>query len=610
MTAVDDIDHSSKQLQEALARRILVLDGAMGTMIQSLKLSDAEFRGERFKDFPHDISGNNDLLCLTQPDALRDIHRQYLDAGADIIETNTFTASATSQADYQLQELSYEINLESARIARQVADEVTASTPDKPRFVDGSLGPTTRSASISPDVNDPAYRNISFDDLVADYGTCARALIAGGVHLLMAETQIDTLNAKAAIFAIEEVFAELGYRLPVIISGTIPDASGRTLSGQTVEAFCNSVAHANPLAIGLNCALGAEQLRPHIETCSSYVDRYVSCHPNCGLPNEFGEYDQTPEEMAAIIGDFASSGFLNIVGGCCGTTPAHIAAIAEAVAKHPPRQPPELEPACRLSGLEPFNINRKSLFVNVGERTNVTGSARFARLIKEDNFDEALEVAREQVEAGAQVIDINMDEGMLDSLAAMDKFLKLVASEPEISRVPLMIDSSKWEIIEAGLKCSQGKSIVNSISLKEGEEDFLAKARLCQQYGAAVVVMAFDEKGQADSLERKNQICRRSYELLTTRLNFNPWDIIFDPNIFAIATGIEEHNNYAVDFINSCRFIKQELPGALISGGVSNVSFSFRGNNTVREAIHSVFLYHAIEAGLTMGIVNAGQLTV
>ncbi len=610
MTAAQDNEHTSERLRDALAQRILVLDGAMGTMIQSLKLSDADFRGERFKDFPHDLSGNNDLLCLTQPEALKNIHRQYLDAGADILETNTFTATATSQSDYHLEDLSYEINLESARIARQVADEVSALTPDKPRFVAGSIGPTTRSASISPDVNDPAFRNISFDDLVADYGQCARALVEGGSHLLLVETQIDTLNAKAAIFAIEQLYDELGYRLPLIISGTIPDASGRTLSGQTVEAFCNSIAHANPIAIGLNCALGAEQLRPHIESVSSYVDCYVSSHPNAGLPNEFGEYEQTPEEMAEIIGEFAQSGFVNIVGGCCGTTPAHIAAISAAVTECAPRKLPTIAPACRLSGLEAFNIDDDSLFVNVGERTNVTGSARFARLIKEEDYDEALDVAREQVEAGAQIIDVNMDEGMLDSLAAMEKFLKLVASEPEISRVPLMIDSSKWEIIEAGLKCSQGKCVVNSISLKEGEEDFLAKARLCQRYGAAVIVMAFDEQGQADTLERKNEICRRSYELLTAKLGFNPRDIIFDPNIFAIATGIEEHNNYAVDFIECCRFIKRELPGALISGGVSNVSFSFRGNNAVREAIHSVFLYHAIDAGLTMGIVNAGQLAV
>ncbi|MDD9960203.1 MAG: methionine synthase [Gammaproteobacteria bacterium] len=597
-------------LRKALQDRILILDGAMGTMIQSLKLSDAEFRGERFKDFPQDLSGNNDLLCLTQPAKLRAIHKQYLDAGADIIETNTFSATAASQADYHLQDLSYELNLESARIAREVCDEVTSITPDKPRFAAGSIGPTTRSASISPDVNDPSFRNISFDELVADYANCARALIEGGVDLLLVETQIDTLNAKAAVFAIEEVFIELGRRLPLIISGTIPDASGRTLSGQTVEAFCNSLAHAKPIAIGLNCALGAEQLRPHMDTISSYVDCFVSCHPNAGLPNEFGEYDQTPAEMATIIGEFAEKGLLNIVGGCCGTTPKHITAIADAVANHPPRKPPEISPACRLSGLEAFNITSQSLFVNVGERTNVTGSAKFASLIRDENFDEALEVARQQVAAGAQIIDINMDEGMLDSEAAMEKFLKLVASEPEISRVPLMIDSSKWEIIETGLKCCQGKAIVNSISLKEGEQDFLEKATLCLRYGAAVIVMAFDETGQADSVERKNEICSRSYHLLRDKLDFPAEDIIFDPNVFAVATGIEDHNNYAVDFIESCKFIKSELPGAQISGGISNVSFSFRGNNTVREAIHSVFLFHAIKAGLTMGIVNAGQLTV
>ena len=606
------MNHSDTEiaLHKALQDRILILDGAMGTMIQSLKLSDAEFRGERFKDFPHDLSGNNDLLCLTQPEKLSAIHRQYLDAGADIIETNTFSSTAVSQADYQLQDLRYELNLESARIARQVCDEVTSLTPDKPRFAAGSIGPTTRSASISPDVNDPSFRNINFDELVADYANCARALIEGGVDLLLVETQIDTLNAKAAVFAIEEVFSELGLRLPLIISGTIPDASGRTLSGQTVEAFCNSLAHAKPIALGLNCALGAEQLRPHMDTISSYMDCYVSCHPNAGLPNEFGEYEQTPAEMAAIVGEFAEKGLLNIIGGCCGTTPEHITAIAEAVANHAPRKPAQRSPACRLSGLEAFNITEQSLFVNVGERTNVTGSAKFARLIREENFDEALEVARQQVEAGAQIIDINMDEGMLDSEAAMEKFLKLVASEPEISKVPLMIDSSKWEIIETGLKCCQGKAIVNSISLKEGEQDFLDKANLCLRYGAAVIIMAFDETGQADSLERKNEICSRSYHLLRDKLDFPAEDIIFDPNVFAVATGIEEHNNYAVDFIESCKFIKSKLPGAQISGGISNVSFSFRGNNTVREAIHSVFLYHAIKAGLTMGIVNAGQLAV
>ena len=597
-------------LRQALDRRILVLDGAMGTMIQSHKLTEDDFRGERFRDFPHDVAGNNDLLSLTQPELIKDIHRAFLSAGADIIETNTFNSTQSSLSDYQLQDISYELNLESARLAREVCDQFRSQTPDKLLFVAGTLGPTSKTASISPDVNDPGFRNTSFDKLVEDYSISTRALIEGGVDIILIETVFDTLNAKAAIFAVQNCFVDLQLNLPIMISGTITDASGRTLSGQTVAAFCNSVVHANPLSIGFNCALGAEQLRPHIEESSAIVATYVSTHPNAGLPNEFGEYDQSPEEMAVIIGEFATSGFVNIVGGCCGTTPAHIAAIVDAVTDVAPRTLPSLKPACRLSGLEAFNIDENSLFVNVGERTNITGSARFSRLIKDDNFDQALEVARQQVESGAQIIDINMDEGMLDSEAAMERFLKLVATEPEISKVPLMIDSSKWEIIETGLKCVQGKSIVNSISLKEGEEEFCAKAKLCLKYGAAVVVMAFDENGQADSLEKKKAICKRSYELLVNKLNFPAEDIIFDPNIFAIATGIEEHNNYAVDFIQSCRFIKDNLPGALISGGVSNVSFSFRGNNLIREAIHSVFLYHAIEAGLSMGIVNAGQLAV
>jgi len=597
-------------LRTLLSKRILVLDGAMGTMIQPRKLSDAQFRGERFKDFPHDLSGNNDLLCLTQPDVIRQIHLEYLQAGADIVETNTFNSTRSSQADYQLQEIAYELNKAAATLAREACDQIEATTPDKPRFVAGAVGPTSKTASISPDVNDPGFRNTSFDDLVADYSNSVNGLMDGGADILLVETAFDTLNAKAAIFAIKNCFEERGESLPIMISGTITDASGRTLSGQTVAAFCNSIIHANPLSIGFNCALGAEQLRPHIEETSAIVETFVSTHPNAGLPNEFGEYDQTPEEMAAIIADFARHGFVNIVGGCCGTTPAHIAAICEVVAEIPPRKIPILAPACRLSGLESFTINDESLFVNVGERTNVTGSAKFASLIKAENFDEALDVARQQVESGAQIIDINMDEGMLDSEAAMVKFLKLIASEPDISKVPLMIDSSKWEIIEAGLKCVQGKAVVNSISLKEGEADFTIKARLCQKYGAAVIVMAFDEDGQADTLERKNAICKRSYDILVEKLNFPPADIIFDPNIFAIGTGIEEHNNYAVDFINSCLYIKKNLPHALISGGVSNVSFSFRGNNAVREAIHSVFLYHAIKAGLTMGIVNAGQLAV
>ncbi len=599
---------SQESLSQALKQRILVLDGAMGTMIQNAKLSEADFRGERFKDNPDDLSGNNDLLTLTRPDLIAHIHKEYLLAGADIIETNTFNSTAVSQSDYKLEALAYELNFEAAKLARKVCDEL--STADKPRFVAGVIGPTSRTASISPDVNDPAFRNISFDELVENYLVCAEGLVDGGADLLLIETVFDTLNAKAAIFAIQEHGKRIGAKIPVMISGTITDASGRTLSGQTVEAFWNSVAHADPISIGFNCALGATQLRPHIEEISGIASAHVSAHPNAGLPNEFGEYDQSAREMADIIEEFAQSGFLNIVGGCCGTTPQHISAIAAAVAQHKPRAIPDIAPACRLSGLEAFNITPDSLFVNVGERTNITGSKRFARLIREGDFATALDVALQQVEAGAQIIDINMDEGMLDSNAAMSHFLRLIASEPDISRVPIMIDSSKWEILETGLRCIQGKGIVNSISLKEGEEEFIEKARLCMQYGAAIVVMAFDENGQADTLEKKCEICKRSYDVLVDKVGFPAQDIIFDPNIFAVATGIEEHNNYAVDFIGSCEYITRELPHALISGGVSNVSFSFRGNETVREAIHSVFLYHAIKAGLSMGIVNAGQLTV
>jgi 5-methyltetrahydrofolate--homocysteine methyltransferase len=596
-------------LRAALAQRILLLDGAMGTMIQGYQLVESNFRGERFRDAAQPLAGNNDLLTLSAPQIISEIHTAYLDAGADIVETNTFNATRASQADYGLEDLAFELNEEAAKLARAACDAATLKTPNKPRFVAGIIGPTSKTASLSPDVNDPGFRNTSFDELVEDYSNSARGLISGGADILMIETAFDTLNAKAGIFAVRRVLAELALDIPIMISGTITDASGRTLSGQTVEAFLNSVAHAKPLSVGFNCALGAEQLRPHIAETSHLAQSYVSAHPNAGLPNEFGEYDQSPEEMASIIKEFAASGFLNIVGGCCGTSPEHIAAMAAAIDGIPPREIPALEPACRLSGLEAFNIKADSLFVNVGERTNVTGSARFARLIREENYDEALEVAREQVAAGAQIIDINMDEGMLDSEAAMVRFLKLVAAEPEICRVPIMVDSSKWEIIESGLKCIQGKAIVNSISLKEGDEEFIEKAKLCLAYGAAVVVMAFDEAGQADTLARKKEICKRSYDLLLST-GFQAEDIIFDPNIFAIATGIDEHNNYAVDFIEACKYIKAELPGALISGGVSNVSFSFRGNNLVREAIHSVFLFHAIKAGLSMGIVNAGQLAV
>lgn len=597
-------------LQQALKERILILDGGMGTMIQSYKLQEEDYRGARFADWPSDVKGNNDLLLLSQPQVIAEIERAYLDAGADILETNTFNATRVSQADYGMEALVYELNVAGARVARQVADAKTLETPDRPRFVAGVLGPTSRTCSISPDVNNPGYRNVTFDELVENYTEATRGLIEGGADLILIETIFDTLNAKAAIFAVQQVFEEDGVELPIMISGTITDASGRTLSGQTTEAFWNSVRHARPISVGLNCALGAKELRPYLAELAAKAETHVSAHPNAGLPNAFGEYDETPAEMAAVVEEFAASGLLNIVGGCCGTTPPHIKAIAEAVAKHKPRALPDIPKACRLSGLEPFTIDRNSLFVNVGERTNITGSAKFARLIREENYTEALEVALQQVEAGAQVIDINMDEGMLDSKAAMVTFLNLIAGEPDISRVPIMIDSSKWEVIEAGLKCIQGKGIVNSISMKEGVEQFKHHARLCKRYGAAVVVMAFDEVGQADTAARKKEICKRSYDILVNEVGFPPEDIIFDPNIFAVATGIEEHNNYAVDFIEACAYIRDELPHALSSGGVSNVSFSFRGNNPVREAIHSVFLYHAIRNGLTMGIVNAGQLEI
>ena len=596
-------------LTDSLNERILMLDGGMGTMLQNASLSEADFRGERFKDWPSDLKGNNDLLALTCPELVSRIHRDYLEAGADIIETNTFNSTQLSQSDYGMEALAAELNREAARLARQVCDAVGAET-GIPRYVAGVLGPTSRTASLSPDVNDPAKRNVTFDALRDNYREAAIALIEGGADLIMIETIFDTLNAKAAIYALEQLFDETGVRLPVMISGTITDASGRTLSGQTTEAFWNSVRHARPLSVGLNCALGAEELRPYVEELATKADTFVSAHPNAGLPNEFGEYDQTPEEMAEIVAEFAASGLVNIIGGCCGSTPEHIAAIHRAIAGLKPRKLPERSVACRLSGLEPFNIEHESLFVNVGERTNITGSARFKRLIVEEDFTTALEVALEQVENGAQVIDINMDEGMLESQEAMVRFLNLIAGEPDIARVPIMVDSSKWEIIEAGLKCIQGKAVVNSISMKEGEEAFRHQATECRRHGAAVVVMAFDETGQADTFARKTEICERAYRLLVDEIGFPAEDIIFDPNIFAIATGIEEHDNYAVDFIEATRWIREHLPHAMVSGGVSNVSFSFRGNNAVREAIHSVFLYHAIRAGLTMGIVNAGQLAV
>lgn len=601
-------DTRIQQLQQALTQRILILDGGMGTMIQSYKLEEEDFRSERFADWASDLKGNNDLLSITQPKIIRDLHLAYLEAGADIVETNTFNSTSIAMADYGMEELVYELNYEGAKLARDAADAV--ATADRPRFVAGVLGPTNRTASISPDVNNPGFRNVTFDQLVEAYSEAMRGLVDGGSDIILVETIFDTLNAKAALFAIQQYFDEQGMTLPVMISGTITDASGRTLSGQTAQAFWASVNHINPISFGFNCALGAKELRQYVEEMSGVVSCYINAHPNAGLPNEFGEYDESPEEMAAEIREWASSGFLNIIGGCCGTAPSHIKAIADAVAAFPPRKIPQLRVECRLSGLEPLNINEDSLFVNVGERTNVTGSAKFKRLILEEEYEAALDVAREQVENGAQIIDINMDEGMLDGEKAMVTFLNLIASEPDISRVPVMIDSSKWHIIEAGLKCIQGKGIVNSISLKEGEAAFIEQAKLVRRYGAAAIVMAFDEVGQADTRERKVEICSRAYKILTEQVGFPPQDIIFDPNIFAVATGIEEHNNYGVDFIEATADIKKQLPHAMVSGGVSNVSFSFRGNNPVREAIHAVFLYHAIKAGMDMGIVNAGQLAV
>ncbi len=640
-TTPEVISSTETLLRDLLSRRILILDGAMGTMIQQYKLTEADYRGARFADFkPGDgsvefcpkgtgcncgknheppqtaptrelfVKGNNELLTLTQPHIIQEIHESYLAAGADIVETNTFGATSVAQDDYHMAHLAYEMNVEAARIARVACEKY--STPDKPRFVAGALGPTPKTASISPDVNDPAARNVTFDQLVTAYLEQTRGLVEGGADILLVETIFDTLNCKAALFAIDTFFEESGKRLPIMISGTVTDASGRILSGQTVTAFWNSVRHAKPLTVGLNCALGAALMRPYAEEISRTSDTFICIYPNAGLPNPMSDtgFDEKPADTSSLIREFAESGLVNIAGGCCGTTPPHIQAIAETVSRIAPRKPSASHHDTRLSGLEPFTIDEDSLFVNVGERTNVTGSKAFARMILSGQFDEALAVARQQVENGAQVIDINMDEGMLDAVAAMTHFLNLIASEPDIARVPIMIDSSKWSVIEAGLKCVQGKSIVNSISMKEGEQEFLRQAKLCRRYGAAVIVMAFDEQGQADTFERKIDICKRAYDLLVEKVDFPPEDIIFDPNIFAIATGIEEHNNYAVDFINATRWIKENLPYAKISGGVSNVSFSFRGNDPAREAIHTVFLYHAIQAGMTMGIVNAGMVGV
>ena len=594
------------KIKDILQDRILVLDGAMGTMVQSYSLTEDDFRGDRFKDHDHDLQGNNDLLCLTRPDIVGEIHKAYFDAGADIVETNTFNANAISQLDYGTEGLAYEINLEAAKIAKSIAKTYN----DKPRFVASALGPTNRTASLSPDVNDPGFRNITFDELKQAYKDQAQGLLDGGVDIFLIETVFDTLNCKAALFAVQELLEEKTEDIPVFVSGTITDASGRTLSGQTVEAFWHSIRHADLTAVGLNCALGAEQIRPWLDELSAVADTYAFVYPNAGLPNEFGEYDESPESMAVVLKEFAESGLVNLVGGCCGTTPEHIKAIAEAVRGVAPRTVPEIESLTKLSGLEPVTIRPESNFVNVGERTNVTGSARFRRLISENNYEEALLVARQQIENGAQIIDVNMDEGLLDSEKAMETFLRLIASEPDIAKVPVMVDSSKWSVLETGLKNLQGKGIVNSISMKEGKEAFIHQARIIRKYGAAVIVMAFDEKGQADSYDRKVEICTKAFNLLTEEVCFPPEDIIFDPNIFAVATGIAEHNGYAKVFIEAAKTIKESLPGVHISGGVSNLSFSFRGNDGVREAMHSTFLYHAIQAGMDMGIVNAGQLAV
>ncbi len=598
------------RLYEELKKRIVFLDGPRGTMIQKRMLSEADFRGSRLKDHPYDLKGNNDILNITQPQIISEIYEAYLDAGSDIVGTNTFNSTSISQADYNTDEYVYEINFEAAKLAKIAADKFTAKTPDKPRFVAGAIGPMNKTLSLSPDVNDPGFRAVTFEQIKDSYLEQVRGLIDGGVDILLVETVFDTLNCKTALYAINEYFDKTGRKLPVMVSGTITDLSGRTLSGQTVEAFWNSISYAGLLSVGLNCSLGAKEMRQYVDELSEKANVYLSCYPNAGLPNEFGEYDELPQETAELLLDFAKSGFLNLVGGCCGTTPDHIRKITELLKDIPPRKIPEVHPYLRLSGLEALNITPQTNFVNIGERTNITGSTKFAKLIRDENYEEALSVAMQQVVSGAQVIDINMDEGMIDGVAAMEKFLKLVAVEPDIARVPVMLDSSKWEIIEAGLKCLQGKGIVNSISLKEGEEKFIEYARKVKLYGAAVIVMAFDENGQADNFQRRIEICQRTYDILTKKVGFQPQDIIYDPNILTVATGIDEHNNYAVDYINATKWIKENLPYAKVSGGVSNISFSFRGNNFVREAMHSAFLYHAIKAGMDMGIVNAGMIEV
>ena len=598
------------KIKDILKKRVLVLDGAMGTMVQGYGLKESDFRGSKFKDHPIDLIGNNDILSITRPEIVREIHHAYLDAGADLIETNTFNSNSISQSDYNMEHLAYELNLLSAQIARDVCDDFTKSEPGKPRFVCGAIGPTNQTASMSPDVSNPGHRNVDFDQLMESYKEQTKGLLDGGVDILLIETVFDTLNCKAALFAVQSLFEETGENIPVMVSGTITDASGRLLSGQTVEAFWHSIFHVDLLAVGLNCALGAEEMRPYLASLSNIADTNILVYPNAGLPNEFGGYDESPESMAIQLSEFTDSNLVNIIGGCCGTTPDHIAAFSNSVEGKSPRTIPSVDSFTKLSGLEPLVIRPESNFINVGERTNVTGSLRFKRLIKEDKFDEALSVARDQVENGAQIIDINMDEGLIDSESAMVRFLRLISSEPDISKVPIMIDSSKWSVIESGLKNIQGKGIVNSISLKEGEDEFIKQAQLVKQYGAAVIVMAFDENGQADTFERKVEICQRAFHILTDRVMIRAEDIIFDPNIFAVATGIEEHNQYGEAYINAAKAIKELMPKVHVSGGVSNLSFSFRGNDRVREAMHSCFLYHAISNGMDMGIVNPGQLTV